>query len=679
MNYFDFDVLVEKSATGYKAKVINSPAGQASHTFTLPFSALELENFVLRLGHLRRGTRRVESPAMEAAKEFGSKLFNALFADDIKSCWQNSLHDATRNHMGLRLRLRLSDTPELLDVPWEFLYYGSLNRFLSLSKETPLIRYLDLPVRTPTLTVSLPLRVLVMISSPHDYPTLDVEYEWQRLKQAVARLERTGLLLLDRLPMATLGALQRQLRQYDYHIFHFIGHGAYDRQAQDGVLLLENEQGASRLISGQYLGMILHDEASLRLALLNCCEGGRTSATDPFAGVCQSLVQQGIPAVIAMQFAISDQAAITLTHEFYTALADGLPVDTALAEARKSLFAENNDIEWGTPVLYMRTATGQIFDIANRPTSTLEPAGSNYTIRRLLPKEWPQWRIVLVGLGLLLLFTTLWFLLASKQIGDPQRSDVVTTLTPHPVALPATFAGPSPANTEVSTRESFTSTGTVTAQPQDQSTLIPTPVVTTDQLLLQSTRNPTVIGNVYTFDDSDGDGWDVGGDWTVVSLESGGGALQVLAPQEEWSPIDLREKYIFTPDMALQVRVRILQPTNRTRGDSDLKLSIRSNLEHPSGFESYSVFVSSYLQSISLRREAVSSYLDRIELGQAGFAWQLNHWYILRVEARGNRISVSVDDKEWIAVEDSVLANGYFYLTAAPGTNIQFDEIQVLP
>jgi formylglycine-generating enzyme required for sulfatase activity/tetratricopeptide (TPR) repeat protein len=38
-------------------------------------------------------------------------------------------------------------------------------------------------------------------------------------------------------------------------------------------------------------------------------------------------------------------------------------VDAALAEARKAIFAQKNDVEWGTPVLYMRSPDGRIFDI----------------------------------------------------------------------------------------------------------------------------------------------------------------------------------------------------------------------------------------------------------------------------------------------------------------------------
>lgn len=130
------------------------------------------------------------------------------------------------------------------------------------------------------------------------------------------------------------------------------------------MLLLESEDGRSRLVSGNALGTLLHDHSSLRLALLNACEGARAARSDPFAGVAQQLLRQGIPAVIAMQFEITDKAAIILAREFYDALADGYPVDGALAEARKSIFTAENDIEWGTPVLYLRAQDGNFFDIA---------------------------------------------------------------------------------------------------------------------------------------------------------------------------------------------------------------------------------------------------------------------------------------------------------------------------
>ncbi len=42
INYLDLDLHIERTTTGYRAEVLNSPAGQASADFTLPFSDLEL-------------------------------------------------------------------------------------------------------------------------------------------------------------------------------------------------------------------------------------------------------------------------------------------------------------------------------------------------------------------------------------------------------------------------------------------------------------------------------------------------------------------------------------------------------------------------------------------------------------------------------------------------------------
>jgi hypothetical protein len=375
ISYLDFDLLIQRADGKYRAQV-DSPGGQAAVTFSLPFSDIELENFLLRVGRARRVTRRLDSPEVQAAKNFGERLFAAVFADQVRDCLRTSLDEARQQGGGLRVRFHLTDTPELADLPWEYLYDPTLNRFLSLSVDTPVVRYLDLPERIQPLLVSPPLQVLAMISSPHDYPALEVDQEWNKLQDALGELVQRGVVALQRLPEPRLSTLQQYLRRGTYHIFHFIGHGGFDANTQDGVLVLEDEDGRGRLVSGQDLGLMLHDHRSMRLAVLNACEGARTSRTDPFAGSAQSLVQQGLAAVIAMQFEISDEAAITFAHEFYGAVADGYPVDAALVEARKAIFAEDNGLEWGTPVLYLRSPDGRIFDVdkARAPSSTRSAA-----------------------------------------------------------------------------------------------------------------------------------------------------------------------------------------------------------------------------------------------------------------------------------------------------------------
>ncbi|MCD4670507.1 MAG: CHAT domain-containing protein [Actinomycetia bacterium] len=369
MTYVDFDLLIEQTAEGYIIRVLNSPSGQAKAQFTLPFSDSELENFFLRIGHSRSVEHRdayvQDQLEIETVKEFGSRLFEVIFKEDVGKRLDSSLHETSRQGKGLRIRLRLLDAPQLADVPWEYLYNPALNRFLALSVETPIVRYLALPEGIKPLSVELPLKVLVMISSPRDYPSLDVNREWDKLKEALCDLEQKGLVKLEMLESATLSTLQHQLLKDEYHVFHFIGHGGFDKRTQDGVLILEDDEGYGCLVNGQKLGTILHDERTLRLVVLNACEGARTSRNDPFAGTAQSLVQQGIPAVIAMQFEITDKAAIILSHTFYQSVAYGYPLDFALAEARKAIHSAQDfdSVEWGTPVLYMRSSDGNIFDI----------------------------------------------------------------------------------------------------------------------------------------------------------------------------------------------------------------------------------------------------------------------------------------------------------------------------
>lgn len=374
--YLDFDLLVERTGQGaYRARVMEAPSGEtAPALFTIPFSDLEIDNFLLRIGRPRRAPVRGEQ-SMEAAavRDFGGRLFDAVFREELRVALATSLDQAESRDAGLRVRLRLADAPELADLPWEYLYNRNARRFLALSEWTPVVRYLEFPGRVRPLAVQPPLRILVLIASPTDFPQLDTTAEWEKLREALGDLESAGRVLVDLAPSGTLADLQRRLRRNDYHAFHYIGHGGYDPQVDDGVLVLEGPNGRGQQVSGQDLGVLLHDHRTLRLAVLNSCEGARGGRTDPYSGTAQSLVRQGVPAVVAMQFEITDAAAITLARSFYEAVADGYPLDAAMAEARKAVRNQPNPVEWGTPVLYLRAPDGRIFDVPSGKSAKPAP------------------------------------------------------------------------------------------------------------------------------------------------------------------------------------------------------------------------------------------------------------------------------------------------------------------
>lgn len=361
--YLDFDLAIARDGAAYAARVVASPGGEASAPFTLPFSAADLAQFMVAVGPPRVSSRRLVPAAARVVdvKEYGTRLGQALLAGDVDAAFRRSLAVAAEQGRDLRVRLRLDGAPELDPVPWEYLYDARLDRFLTLSQETPLVRLMESLERPRPLEIDPPLRVLVLISSPTDMPALAVEREEQLLRATTGDLVKSGQLELVVLETATLSALQRALIE-DFHVLHFIGHGGFDTATQEGVLVLEREDGTAHRVSASRLGTLLHDARAMQLAVLNACEGARSSGRDAFSGVAQELVRRGLPAVVAMQTEISDRAALVFTHEFYWFLTQGLPIDAAICEVRKAMATSDEASEWGTAVL-LRSGTDQPFTI----------------------------------------------------------------------------------------------------------------------------------------------------------------------------------------------------------------------------------------------------------------------------------------------------------------------------
>ena len=354
IQYLDFELEIGPGlGRDYPVAVLSSPAGEARATMRFPYDTLALQNHLqaLEIALLRSGGRhrRVLSPEEKTVQEFGQDLFNALVCGEIRSLFDVSRREARQQNKGLRVKIRIQ-APELAALPWEFIYDDRQAEYLCLSRNTPTIRYLELPQPIPRLTVAPPLRLLGLIASPSDLPPLDVAREKQRIEIALQDLQKRGIVELTWLPGQTWRDVMTAMRRGPWHIFHFIGHGGFDRGADEGLLALADEQGRQHLLPASDLARLLADHYPLRLVLLNACEGGRGSELDIYSSTAAILVRRGLAAVLAMQYAITDRATVEFSRVFYEALADGLPVDTAATEARIAVnLAVANSLEWGTP------------------------------------------------------------------------------------------------------------------------------------------------------------------------------------------------------------------------------------------------------------------------------------------------------------------------------------------
>ncbi|MEZ4768201.1 MAG: CHAT domain-containing protein [Caldilineales bacterium] len=367
--YRDFIVRIEDvGESRYRVRARTFDDREASATFEAPFGEKDLKIFLLTVGQPRRTVRRGRVPQpMRETVDFGQALFRAVMADDVGQLFASARHDAFMGNYGLRLQLRLSGAPRLGNLPWEFLFDG--RDFLALQPDTPVVRYLDLERPPRPMAVAPPLNMLVTVSAPSDLQQIDADEERDKLHDALHEMDPDKRPRIEFTPDAQLSTLQRTLRRArangrPFHIWHYIGHGGYDPDQRSSFLVMTTRSGAPEPVDGFQLGTLFGGYPEMRLAVLNACEGARTDNEDPFAGVAAALVEKGIPAVIAMQFEISDEVAARLSAEFYAALADGLPVDAALTEARRAVFFMPNKLEWATPVLFMRTPDGRLFDLS---------------------------------------------------------------------------------------------------------------------------------------------------------------------------------------------------------------------------------------------------------------------------------------------------------------------------
>jgi WD40 repeat protein len=354
------------SAPGmFKVEVVASPAGEASATVELDADALLARRGLLQQALLASAaaSRRLLPETEQPVREVGGLLFAGLLgAGEVAGRYRAAAAVAAERGEGLRVVLRI-DTPALAGLPWEAMFDQGAGAYVCRSDQ--LVRHVPVASVPTPLRVRPPLRILGVVASPRGVPALDVDKEQDQLARALARPAGQGLAELHWAPSAIWADLQDLLLDGEWHVLHFIGHGDFDPERDEGVLALEREDGRADLVGAHRLVDLLRQARPMpRLVVLNSCSGAAAAAGDLFSGTAAALVRGGVSAVAAMQYAISDPAAVAFARGFYAAIARGRGVDDAVSSGRVAILGlGDRTLEWVTPVLYLRGHDTRLFTL----------------------------------------------------------------------------------------------------------------------------------------------------------------------------------------------------------------------------------------------------------------------------------------------------------------------------
>jgi CHAT domain len=392
-----FEVGIGPGAHGqFRVDVVRSPAGEASESVRLDVQGVAGRRVQVQQALLASAAtaRRVLPTAEHVVREVGQELFRALLGSGkVAALYRASQAVTAERGQQLRLVVRI-DSPQLVGLPWEAMYDEHLGAYLCRVGE--LVRHVPVPAVPAPLKVQAPLRILAVVSSPRGMPVLDVDKERDQLDRALAALVRSGLAEVCWAPSATWAGLQELLMDGPWHVVHYIGHGDFDPGLDEGILALERDHdGRLDRVAAHRVVDLLHQAAPMpRLVVLNSCSGGTAGAYDLFSGTAAALVRGGVSAVAAMQYEISDPAAVAFARGFYARLARGGGIDEAITSGRIAILgAGDSTMEWVTPVLYLRGDQTHLYAFApgrtaGAPQLPQQPTDSpTQAARRPSPKE----------------------------------------------------------------------------------------------------------------------------------------------------------------------------------------------------------------------------------------------------------------------------------------------------
>ena len=295
------------------------------------------------LSALNRSNRNAKlSPAvLDSLKKSGHLLFDLLLPSRVK--------EKLANTTAKILTLRLDDT--LVPIPWELLYDGReffCRRFavgrITSTRQIPTAR----SIRTPVA----PFKVLIVAD-----PRGDLQASYHEGMEIKSFLDaRRDLFHVDfKSHPVDIAFVKKNLRDYD--IVHYAGHAKYDAQnpSESGWLLSDGTLTAAEVAA---LGGLQPMPA---LVFANACQSGQTEEwklhdehTEQIFGLANAFLLSGVKYYVGTFRDIVDEASSQFAKPFYTSIARGEGIGTAIRHSRETLIGTGGEkaLAWANYMLY---------------------------------------------------------------------------------------------------------------------------------------------------------------------------------------------------------------------------------------------------------------------------------------------------------------------------------------
>ncbi len=275
----------------------------------------------------------------------------------------------------------------LLSLPWELLQEDGRFLFdggnpIGVRRRLSRSFFAKLPV------ARLPIRILLITSRPEAQDCTYIDHR-SSAKPLVEATEMLGdILQFTQLKPPTFSALQEELiraRQagQPYHVIHFDGNGGYYPQAGKGGFCFEDPRDQLKLTKRRYQ-IIYADQlaAALRnhniaLVFLDVCQ---TAQAEMAAGsLASELLLNGVPSIVAMNYAALVKTSSRFVEVFYRKLAAGARIGEAVLAGRCALYVDTFRAQifgadelrlkdWFVPVLFQEQDDPRLFEYERLPS-----------------------------------------------------------------------------------------------------------------------------------------------------------------------------------------------------------------------------------------------------------------------------------------------------------------------